>query len=324
MTNPAPAWNGVGPVAMGSHAGIDAAGMTNVGLERPGNEDAFLIATLQRSLVVHAASPAANNGGFRAGLSGTLLMVADGMGGEGGGDVASRVAVHAVASYLLNVMPWAAPAAAPTGEASPSGLEARLASALVIGDSSVKIAAQHSATPKMGTTLTMALVLWPALYVAHAGDTRCYLLREGQLSRLTTDHTLAQKLLDEAAEPVDPDSQLHHVLWNSLGGSANLPEPQIVKLELKLGDRLLLCSDGLTKHVSDPQILAVLSAGEPNATQCGRLIELANTGGGSDNVTVLIANAVALTEASSPFANGQPLAAPTQAAFRSPPTTHNA
>src|SRR4030095_13504727 len=110
---------------------------------------------------------------------------------------------------------------------------AHLAPALVVGDSCVKYAAQHSTTPHMGTTLTMALVLWPTLYVAHVGDTRCYLLRSGRLKRLTTDHTVAQKVLENAREPVDVASQLHHTLWNSLGGSAELPKPEIAKLELE-------------------------------------------------------------------------------------------
>ncbi len=318
MTNPVPTSGGGVPVAMGTHIGVDAAGLTNIGLSRPGNEDAFLIATLQRSMTVHDASLDATNGGFRDGFTGTLLMVADGMGGEGGGDVASRIAISTVASYLLNVMPWATPAASvpppasqpPTNGSSPSGIRTQLSSALVVGDASVKIAAAESPTPHMGTTLTMALVLWPALYIAHAGDTRCYLLREGQLSRLTTDHTLAQKVLDEAAEAVDHDSQLHHVLWNSLGGSEKLPEPQIVKLELKLGDRLLLCSDGLTKHVNDQQILQVLSGPEPNAAKCGTLVALANASGGSDNVTVLVANAHTTPDGAVASANGAGRAAP--------------
>jgi serine/threonine protein phosphatase PrpC len=311
-------------VAMGNHGGIDAAGMTNVGLSREGNEDAFLIATLQRSLIVHQASAAAKNGGLRDSLSGTLLMVADGMGGEGRGDVASRIAVSTVASYLLNVMPWVSSAAAPTGEVSCSGIGAQLPSALIVGDSCVKIAAQHSTTPHMGTTLTLALVLWPTLYVAHVGDTRCYLLREGQFSRLTTDHTLAQKVLDDAVESVPPDSQLHHLLWNSLGGSKSLPEPQIVKLDLKPGDRLLLCSDGLTKHVSDPEILLALSTGEPNATQCARLIELANAGGGSDNVTVLVATVPLPTTTSSTLGGRASVAESPQPRLSSAPTTPSA
>jgi PPM family protein phosphatase len=277
-------------VAMGVHGGIEAAGLSNVGRSRPGNEDAFLIATLQRSLIVHDASPPTTHATFGAGTSGVLLMVADGLGGEGGGDVASRVAVNTVASYLLNVMPWASSAAAPS-DASAAGVGEQLSSALVVGDSSVKVAATHSTTPRMGTTLTMALVLWPALYVAHVGDTRLYLMRGGQLSRLTVDHTMAQKVLDESIESVEPGSELHHVLWNSLGGSSALPEPQILRLDLKLGDRLLLCSDGLTKHLPDAQILAELSHGESSAACCAKLIDQANAAGGSDNVTVLVADA---------------------------------
>jgi len=277
-------------VAQETQAFVEAAGMTNVGLARTGNEDAFLIATLQRSLVVQNASAAAKNEGARDSLAGTLLIVADGMGGEGGGDIASRVAVETVASYLLDALPRAPPVVVPAGEGTATSVQAQLFSAILAGDSRVKEAARHSSTPRMGTTLTLALVLWPSLYVAHVGDTRCYLLREGQFSRLTTDHTMAQKLIDEAVPPVESDSPLHDVLWNSLGGAEQRPDPQLVELELKLGDRLLLCTDGLTKHVSDPEILLALSAQEPNATQCARLIELANAGGGSDNVTVLVAN----------------------------------
>ena len=280
-----------GAKAQGS---IDAAGATDVGRDRPLNEDAYLIATLQRSMVVHDANPEAARGWLPGGSAGTLLMVADGMGGQGGGDVASRVAVNAVAGYLLNVMAWpTAPAGAPAVHENPSspGVRDQLSSALVVGDSTVKTTAIHTGAPRMGTTLTMALVLWPVLYVAHVGDTRCYLLRSGRLKRLTTDHTVAQMVLASAAEPVHVASQLHHTLWNSLGGSAELPKPEISKLELELGDVLLLCSDGLTKHVTDEEIRTLLSTDEPNAARCAKLVERANSGGGSDNVTVVVATA---------------------------------
>jgi protein phosphatase len=174
----------------------------------------------------------------------------------------------------------------------------QLSSALVVGDSTVKTAAASTATPRMGTTLTMALVLWPDLYVAHVGDTRCYLLRSGQLKRLTTDHTVAQMVQANAAEPVHVASQLHHTLWNSLGGSEELPKPEITKLELELGDMLLLCSDGLTKHVKDEEISALLATEEPNAARCAKFVELANAGGGSDNVTVVVATARATSAGS--------------------------
>ncbi len=290
MLDRAPDSNHFASIAMGVHGGVDASGMSNVGRLRAGNEDAFLIATLQRSITVHDASPKPANAAHAGGATGVLLMVADGLGGEGGGDVASRVAVNTVASYLLNVMPWAN-STAPSNDDSSTGVREQLSSAVALGDSSVKLAAMHSTTPRMGTTLTMGLVLWPVLYVAHVGDTRLYLLRSGNLSRLTVDHTMAQKVLDEALEPVDPSSELHHVLWNSLGGSSALPEPQILKLTLELGDRLLLCSDGLTKHVSDVEILKVLSSEAASMASCVRLVELANAGGGSDNVTVLVADA---------------------------------
>jgi len=288
------------PVANGSAAGskapawIDAAGLTNVGRERPGNEDAYLIANLQRSMVVHDASPAAARGWFAGSSAGTLLVVADGMGGQGGGDVASRVAVNTVASYLLNVMSWptsTSSAAQARDEAPLPGVRDQLSAALVISDSTVKTAGVQTGIPRMGTTLTMALVLWPVLYVAHVGDTRCYLLRSGKLTCLTTDHTVAERMAATVAQPIAPESELHHVLWNSLGGSAELPKPEMVKVDLELGDVLLLCSDGLTKHVNDEQISAYLSGDESNPARCDKLVEHANEGGGSDNVTVLVASA---------------------------------
>jgi PPM family protein phosphatase len=290
-----------------AHPCVDAAGLTDIGRARSANEDAYLIATLQRSMVVHDASPAAARGWFAGGSAGTLLLVADGMGGQGGGDVASRVAVNTVVTYLLNVMPWAsALAAAPAArrDASLPGVRDQLSSALVVGDSNVKAAGLQTATPLMGTTLTMALVLWPVLYVAHVGDTRCYLLRAGKLRRLTTDHTVAQMVAETAPEPIDPASHLHHILWNSLGGNDQLPKPEIAKLGLELGDVLLLCSDGLTKHVSDPQIAALLAADEPNAARCAKLVGRANAEGGSDNVTVVIATARLASDVSAAFAGG--------------------
>jgi serine/threonine protein phosphatase PrpC len=278
-------------------ASVEAAGATHIGRHRPLNEDAYLIATLQRSMVVHDACPAAARGWFAGGSAGALLVVADGMGGQGGGEVASRVAVNTVASYLLNVMSWTTGGAVTpeaSDRASLAGLSEQLSSALVIGDSTVKQAAAGTATPRMGTTLTMALVLWPVLYVAHVGDTRCYLLRSGKLTRLTTDHTIAQKMASTAAVSVDPESQLNHVLWNSLGGTEEIPQPEVAKYGLELGDRLLLCSDGLTKHVSDEQIAAYLSAEQTNTERCARLVDHANAGGGSDNVTVVVASMAAV------------------------------
>ncbi len=290
----------LGPESFNSkpHARIDAAGATHIGRVRAKNEDAYLIATLQRSMVVHDASPAAARGWVPGEAAGTLLVIADGMGGQGAGDLASQVAVNAIAGYLLNVMPWVTPRALeepPARAEAPSllGVREQLSSALVAGDSTVKAAGVQSGTPRMGTTLTMALLVWPLLYVAHVGDTRCYLWRRQQLTRLTTDHTVAQQIAEASPQqPVDPASALHHMLWNSLGGAEPVPVPQISKVPLEAGDVLLLCSDGLTKHVGEAEIAAVLGSTEPIAARCARLVDRANAEGGTDNVSVVIATGV--------------------------------
>lgn len=265
---------------------IDAAGVTDVGRARSTNEDAFLIGTLQRSLVVHDASPDAR-GWFAGEPAGTLMIVADGMGGQGGGDLASSTAINTVTRYLLNVMSWtrAAPGAQ---RSSLSGVRSQLSSALLLGDEVVKLAGARSGTPHMGTTLTMALVQWPVLYVAHVGDTRCYLLHDRKLRRLTTDHNLAQKLSEDARADFEPPAHLQNVLWNSLGATNDLPQPQLCKLELEPSDTLLLCSDGLNKHVSDEQIASILLAPGTSATRAAELVRLANAEGGTDNITAIV------------------------------------
>lgn len=268
---------------------LDAAGLTHPGRLRTTNEDAFLIATLQRSIVVHDASPAAR-GWFPGEAAGTLLVVADGMGGQGGGDVASRVAVSTVSSYLLNWMPWAPAAAVQDQRGSLPGVRDQLSSALVAGDQTVRRAGVKTGAPRMGTTLTMALVLGSVLYVAHVGDTRCYLLRGSELRRLTTDHTMAQRVEAISHEPLGPGSQLHHILWNALGATDDLPEPEIAKATLQPSDVLLLCSDGLTKHVGEAELAQVLAERSEPAARCQKLVERANAGGGSDNITAVVAS----------------------------------
>lgn len=279
------------PAGPKADVALDAAGLTDVGQERDKNEDAYLIGTLHRSLVVHHASASAE-GWFAGEPAGTLLLVADGMGGQGGGDIASRTAVNAVSSYLLNAMPWAKPAVGAVDERdSLMGLRAGLSSAVLTGDATVKTVGAKTGTPHMGTTLTAALVLWPVVYVAHVGDTRCYLLRSGKLQRLTTDHNLAGKLAEDDARR--QNEALQSILWNTLGASDELPRPELCKLELALGDTLLLCSDGLNKHVTDEQLQAVLESGDPSRVCCAKLVQMALDGGGTDNVTALVARLTA-------------------------------
>lgn len=273
--------------APGAEATVEAAGLTHVGLWRKTNEDAYLIGSLHRSLVVQEATAAAQ-GWFSGGPAGTLLLVADGMGGHGGGDIASQTAVSAVTNYLLNALPWA-PSKVDPGQHydSLTGVRGQLLSAVMAGDATVKTTGAKTPTPRMGTTLTTALVLWPVLYLAHVGDTRCYLFRAGELRRLTTDHNLAEQLA--GADQSGDYAHLQNVLWNVLGARSELPRPEITKLELARGDTLLLCSDGLNKHVADEQLQEVLASGAPSRSCCATLVDLALKGGGTDNVTVLVA-----------------------------------
>lgn len=276
-------------------ARIEAGGSTHVGHSRSTNEDAFLIATFHRSINVQQASPGAG-GWFPGQPVGTLLIVADGMGGHAGGEIASSTAVKAVTNNLLNVMPWVQVRAArgssaslTTGAGSTAGLRGELSTAVLAGDETVKATGAYTGRPDMGTTLTTALVLWPFVYIAHVGDTRCYLFEAGQLRCLTTDHSLAQKFVEASAEPVEPPERLKHVLWNALGG-ADRAVPDVSKVELGPDAVLLLCSDGLNKHVSDATIADVLASNTPSAERAAKLVELANAGGGTDNITAIVAH----------------------------------
>ena len=266
---------------------LDAAGVTDIGRLRHKNEDAFLIGTLQRTLIVHE-STASDQGWFAGEPAGTLLVVADGMGGQGGGEIASRTAINAVSNYLVNALPWARPNAGAGQECeSITDLRGELSTALVEGDATVKTTGAKTSTPRMGTTLTAALVIWPVAYVAHVGDTRCYLLRAGQLRRLTRDHNMAEKL--ELAEGSYRAEQLQSILWNTLGAGDELPQPELSKFDLTPGDTLLLCSDGLNKHVSDDQLRAVLESPGTSRQHCQQLVQLALDDGGTDNVTAVVA-----------------------------------
>jgi serine/threonine protein phosphatase PrpC len=276
------------PAGAATDVVLDAAGLTDIGHHRDKNEDAYLIGTLQRSMVVHEATGAAE-GWLGGAPAGTLLAVADGMGGQGGGEIASRTAISAVASYLQSSLTWAPPSAAAREQRdSLNGVRDQLFSAVLASDDTVKTAGSQTATPHMGTTLTMALFLWPTVYVAHVGDSRCYLLSGGKLRRLTTDHNLAEQADSAIKYGHLPPEYLQSVLWNTLGATEELPRPDVCKQELTLGDTLLLCSDGLNKHVTDEQIQAVLTSGATSRQCCARLVQLALDHGGTDNVTVLV------------------------------------
>jgi len=271
---------------------IDAAGRSDMGRERTTNQDQFLIARLHKSLVIDGSSLDLEDRRWMSGASqGRLLLVADGMGGMTDGAETSRLIVETLVRHAVNTMDWFFPETA----VDVQDIWDDLAAALLRSKRRLDRvrAAQHQ-TEGTGTTLTMAYLIAGQLHVVHAGDSRCYVWRHGQLHQLTKDHTVAAKMIEEGMmDPADAEgSQWHHVLWNVVGaGEGATLKPELVQWTLAPGDAILLCSDGLTKHVDDARIAALLAA-PIGAEECAaQLIAEALEGGGSDNVTVVVARA---------------------------------
>jgi protein phosphatase len=275
---------------------MDCHGQSDVGRKRTVNEDQFLIAELSKSMLIHQTSLShEDHSRLFSGSQGKLFLVADGMGGESAGEVASALAVETVARYLLNTMPWFFR----LEQGHEDDLHGELRATLEACQRSIQAASTAPGRQRMGTTLTMAYLLWPRLYVVHAGDSRCYLLRGGRLEQITTDHTIAQRMVEQGTlsqEEAD-QSRWSHVLYNCVGGGSHEINPDVYHANLEPGDVLLLCTDGLTKVVPDERIRSVLARDEKAEQTCRRLVELANDDGGPDNVTVVVARFLSLEQA---------------------------
>lgn len=271
---------------------IDCCGMTDRGRVRDLNEDQFLVGELKKSLRVYHTSLGLDASDYSGGTQGQLLLVADGLGGHASGERASTLAVDSLAHFAVNAMHWCAR----LDDGDDNDVFAEWQNALKQCDLAVHNEAQRLPERRgMGTTLTMAYVAWPSAFVLHAGDSRCYLLRGGQLARITTDHTVAQKMVDAGMIPAERagSSRFSHVLWNAIGGSDDGVSVEAHKLALELGDVLLLCTDGLTKEVEESQISQILNESLPAAESCQKLIASADEAGGVDNTTVVIARFLA-------------------------------
>lgn len=238
-------------------------GRSDIGLVRDANQDAFLL---------------------RDELG--LWLIADGMGGHPGGDVASHMAVETTVAHMTV---WTRPGERHRGDQA-DGLRRAVIQA------NAAIRAEGEARPEykgMGTTLTALHIAGPPqarATIAHVGDSRAYLHRAGVLSQLTRDHSWVEdqvrtgllSALDAAAHP------LRHVLTRALGIEPQV-EPDILTLDVRTGDRILLCTDGLTKMLRDADILDVLNDSKREAQAvCDELVRRANERGGQDNVTVVL------------------------------------
>jgi PPM family protein phosphatase len=223
---------------------------TDVGRVRERNEDAYLIRE-------------------------PLFAVADGMGGHRGGDVASSMIVDALENAEVGTDQPLGPLVELIKKANQDVLER--------GDA-------DQGLKGMGTTLTAVVTDNDKLYLAHIGDSRAYLLRDGRLQRLTRDHTLVERMVEEGR--LEPDQARRHpqrsILTRALGVDEDIEVDDLTVDPIQPGDRILLCTDGLSGMVDDEQIEGVLVEESDPQRACDRLVELAIEAGGEDNVTVVV------------------------------------
>ncbi len=264
---------------------IDAFGLTDMGRERTGNEDNFLVATMRKSVEIDHTSVAAGMLGDRFRASGAhLFAVADGVGGRPGGELASEATVE----VLLRSAAEAAGCFHNMDVEQEHELLGRLEQAT--HDAHLRLIADHGDSDKApATTLTLAMLVWPRAYLVHVGDSRAYYLRRGRLQQITRDQTIGEFMVNVGAwtEAQAARSSTAMALSSSIGGSELAPSVGLIDLEP--GDVLLLCTDGLTKHVPDPEIAEVLGRAGSASVGCRELVDRALAAGGSDNVTVVIA-----------------------------------
>jgi serine/threonine protein phosphatase PrpC len=261
------------------------AARTHPGLVRERNEDQYIVALLEHGLEIRDTSLRETALGCLKATPGVVMAVADGVGGLPGGELASAMAIDAMAECALRKLP--ALAADPADLLS---LEQAVESALRECQDRMRSTAQRKGLDaRIATTLTLAYVQWPSLHILHVGDSRAYLVRAGKIVRLTRDQTVAQELRDAGVEQLR--SELNHILTNAVGGASDDLRLEARSVRLERGDVLLLCTDGLYEDVDEPTMARELSAvrDAPGAELCAdRLIAAALRKGAPDNVTVVI------------------------------------
>lgn len=263
---------------------IDVFGLTHVGEIREVNEDQFFISLLTKSMEVMQTSledqrrfDAVSNS------SAYLLIVADGVGSVGGGRVASNLAVETVGELIAQTTNCYYNFDVEQEHEFLSQLESTIRRTHEV------VRAQFSTKGKgPATTLTMVALVWPRAYLIHVGDSRCYYLHGNRLRQITQDQTMGAMMVDQGvmSEEQVRRSSLDNILSSAIGGEI---DPSVGLVDLDMADTLLLCTDGLTKHVSDDRIKEFLEAGGSSESIAQNLLQAALDGGGSDNVTIIVA-----------------------------------
>jgi protein phosphatase len=267
---------------------VDVSGLSHPGRVRTRNEDHFLVMRIGRFLETVVTSLPASDVQDRSEEVGYAMILADGMGGHAGGERASRMAISELVKLVLARPDWIFrlddTVAADAKQRSRERI--RDVNTLLLNEGE-----QDADLRGMGTTLTAVRNLGRQLQIVHVGDSRAYLLRNDRLHRLTRDHTFVQLLIDSGQLSEEEAADFHgrHMLVNALGGLSEDVDVDVDQLELASGDRVLMCSDGLTDLVDDEAIRKVLVEQRESKDVCQHLIDLALERGGRDNVTVIVA-----------------------------------
>lgn len=268
---------------------FSAHGVSHKGRVRETNADRFLVGSLVRTFRIESISeelpsPVIPDEG---GLGGYIMVVADGIGSSKYGHEAASLVINSVITY------FASPIKLQRNDVSlEDDIVDQFAMMIIASHDKLEEAVRQNPELKgMATTLTLAFVLGTRAWVAHVGDSRAYLVRGGTALRLTKDQTIAQIMVDSGAldEESAQSSRLAHMLASAVGGSDDAP-PSVLsyRIALEPGDSVLLCTDGLTKHVDEETVGKIVSGAATPTEACDQLLQLSLDGGGSDNITIVV------------------------------------
>ena len=268
---------------------IDVYGLTHAGKVRKTNEDHFLVGALKKHLDIKATSlPSTNQLAGGDERIAFLAMIADGVGGRMAGEEASRMTLEEVTQYVTQ-----STNAYYQGDPLAEGFIDRLQEAALRSHEHIRERAKSDEELRgMATTLTVFLGVWPWVYLLQVGDSRYYLYDDGVLTQVSRDQTMAQELVDQGVmtRSVALASRWANVLSSSIGGEQTAPV--VTRIPNEWDVIHLLCSDGLTKHVSDERIAEHLSQMTSAKQTCEALLQDALAGGGTDNITIIVGRSV--------------------------------
>jgi protein phosphatase len=269
---------------------LDVYGLTHPGLVRKNNEDHFLICALKKKVeVYHTSLPDPSVLTSPSHRVAMMALVADGVGGAKAGEEASRITLEHVTRYVTEALECY----------YTNDLENDAQFISELGEAALKVhseiaveAATDSARRGMATTLTLWLGVWPNAYLLQVGDSRCYTLRDGQLYQISRDQTMAEEFVQQGVFNREDAAfkRWANVLSSAIGGPQ--AAPTVSKVPQSWSSIGMMCSDGLTRHVSDEKIKEVLSTLTSAKQGCERLLQYALDGGGEDIITVLIGRSI--------------------------------